>query len=208
MHSAAIITNGLKATHFARLRRSIRMKAISPAHYAVIVCAAIITLGGCGGSAQFPNPTAQAALGSARRMDRAESPNYTAPEHVGADSSSSETIKGSATVACGPPPPGRGDFAVKGGTATGPYPGTFRAKGIFTNKGGVGGSWYFDESFTIKSGSSRISGTISGSGKKGVASCPTFGPHVLHYATTSGHKGKAQITIIQPSGFNETLLRL
>jgi hypothetical protein len=168
------------------------VKMISRALYALIVCAAAAIPAACGGSAQFPYPTAQAALGSAR----------------GSDSSSSETLKGSATVGCYGGPPGHAGFAVKGGTATGPYPGTFRANGDFINKGGVDGKWYFNESFTIKSGSSRISGMISGSGKKGIASCPTFGPHVLHYATTSGQQGKAQITIIQPSDFSETLLRL
>jgi hypothetical protein len=71
--------------------------------------------------------------------------------------------------------------------------------------------WQFTESFAIRSGSSKIVGTISGSGpKKDGPGCDGIGPVVLRYATTGGHKhkGKAEITTIQQGDFNETLLRL
>lgn len=94
--------------------------------------------------------------------------------------------------------------------ATGPYPGHFRASGHWSlwYSGTEDFPWSFDESFTIKSGKTKILGTISGSGHGGgFIRCHTLGNVLLHYATTGKHKhkGKVQITTIQQSDFSETL---
>jgi hypothetical protein len=66
------------------------------------------------------------------------------------------------------------------GTAAGPYPGTFVANGSWNYSVGPGGraSSAFNESFTITSGTSTVSGTIAGSW--GVPpmplNCHGFGP--------------------------------
>ena len=44
------------------------MKTTSPGHYALGACAAVAILAGCGGAAQFPNPTAQTVLGNGREV--------------------------------------------------------------------------------------------------------------------------------------------
>ena len=46
------------------------MTTISRVPYALSVCAAAITLAGCGGTAQFPNPAAQTPLRNAGANDR------------------------------------------------------------------------------------------------------------------------------------------
>lgn len=185
------------------------MKTASPKCCALSVCATAAMLAGCGGSAQLPNPPAATPLAGVRTAERIALPGYAHPGAVGSDSSSAEILIGNATVKCFGGPPGHGGFIVKRGTATGPYPGTFAANGGWTDQDGSR-PWVFSESFTIKSGNTKISETISGSGKKNGSYCSTFGPNVMRYATTSGrnHKGKAHITIIQQGDFSETLLGL
>jgi hypothetical protein len=122
------------------------MKAISPAHYRLSVCAAAALLAGCGGSAQVPNSTAQAALVRAR-----------------SSSSGDEVLKGRVHTQC----KYHGglfttcEFHTKGpGKATGPYPGTFTASGGYEQQEEYP-FYSFGESFTITSGASQITGSIS-----------------------------------------------
>jgi hypothetical protein len=94
------------------------------------------------------------------------------------------------------------------GVAKGPVGGTFSAHGKATITQEYG--WTFDESFTIKSGSQRITGTISsmGSGSGGpVAGChppAIIGPFSVSYSTNSA-SGQATVDAIKPYKFRESL---
>jgi hypothetical protein len=154
--------------------------------------AVVIILAGCGGLAQFPNPISQ-----------------TSSTLVSADSSGNEVLSGTAKVhgSCGSVIDNK---FVGSGMATGPYPGPFRTKGHWSlyHSPTRDFPWSFAESFTIKSGKTKIVGTISASGQGGgFIHCHTLGNILLHYATTSKpkHKGKVQITSIQQGDFNEAL---
>jgi hypothetical protein len=183
------------------------MKAISRIPYAVGVCAAAAILAGCG-SAQSSNPSAQSFNPSAQTAGR--------------DSSSAENLIGTANLgAChshyvhhghGQVITGeafRVDFHAHG-QATGPSAGTFVASGSwrytlqFVGSGDVE-FWNLAEKFTIKSGASKIVGTIQGDGAggsttPGLPTCTSFGPETLPYDS-----GSASINIIQEGKFNETL---
>jgi hypothetical protein len=165
------------------------MKTISSPHYALVVCAAAVMLADCGGSAQLPNPTSQTSLGNASAADRAALPNDASSERIGSDSPSTETLtakrvthhcfwNGTATIC---------HFRTTApGTAVGPYPGTFTAHGSSSEGSGRHGQplWSFKEAFTITSGSSTVTGTISGSGSGS-------SPKVYDYKTDNGYSGNA-----------------
>jgi hypothetical protein len=108
------------------------MKTISPGHYALSVCAALVILAGCGGTTQFPNPVAQRSLGGTGTGFRVTSPSFATPEGVRSDSSGREVLTGKAKEAhcqyyshwttC--------HFRIRGKhIARGLYPGTFAAEG-------------------------------------------------------------------------------
>ncbi len=197
------------------------MRTISSAHYALGICAAAIILAGCGGSTQLPNPVAPTSLGGAGTGFRVTSPNFATPERVGPNSSSAEKLTGMARLhACQIKYISNGnviigeeyrrDFHAQG-RAKGPYTGTFIASGhwIFTYEYPLE-FWALAGDFTITSGSSKVSGTITGRGSlsppraKG-SRCKSFGPkHNLQYTSNHG-SGDAKIKIIQEGDFSETL---
>ena len=181
------------------------------AHYTLYVCATAAMLGGCSGSPEFPNPIAQTPLVNARTVDHAASLSYAGSERVGSDSSTTEVLRAKNVSfgqekGCGPSGPG-GSFNVRPGkrTASGPYPGTFTANGYFGVDPRHVQSWFFSESFAIRSGTSTITGTISGAGhRRRPFGCHTFGPARLQYMSNQG-SGAALIEIIQKGKFRETL---
>ena len=137
------------------------MKTISRRHYGLSVCAAAAMLAGCGGSSQFPNPDVQAPLNGRHTIDVIASASRTALEDSKPDSSRIELLTAEAKGHCKRSPSGlfgSCDFKASG-TATGPYPGTFTAKGTY-NVCETYCPWFFSESFTITSGTAIISGTI------------------------------------------------
>jgi hypothetical protein len=186
MHSTALITDSLKAKSLARTRRgAFRMKTVSRAPYALSVCAAAAMLAGCGGSAQFPNATAQTPLSRER-----------------SDSSGNEVLTGKIHTHCKSRPSGLSSsckfHTTHPGKATGPYRGTFTADGGYGDSlvGPFEGA-YFDESFTIISGSSTITGSIS-CGPFASASCPPSS-----YSSSVGN-GTAEVNLTN-NHLNETL---
>jgi hypothetical protein len=73
------------------------------------------------------------------------------------------------------------------GITTGPYPGTFRAAGHWTVNAPKLSVWRFGESFTIKSGTSTISGSINhGPPTIGGLSCQAFNRNDLRYKAGGG----------------------
>jgi hypothetical protein len=94
------------------------------------------------------------------------------------------------------------------GAASGPFPGTFVAKGEYTISGkpperqpNCDCSWNFEENFTINSQKSKISGSISvgGDGKFQI-------PGTFHYTTKNGYSGRVKVRSIgrDDSDFRET----
>lgn len=160
----------------ASLRRSIRMKNIPQAMRNTLgLCAAAALLGGCGGSGQSPNPMAQAPL------DRLRS-----------DSSGNEVLNGKIHTHCKNHASGLRSTCTfrttHPGKATGPYPGTFTATGSY----GIDFAPYsrgFNESFTIISGSSEITGSISCASPPFGSGCPP------NSYTSSVGNGTAQVNI-------------
>ena len=183
------------------------MKTISPALYALNICAAAM-LAGCGGSAQLPTPAAQTLTGSA--IHRTASPNDAVSEQVASNPASPEILAGKAKVKCG----NRKTRFSAHGTATGSYPGTFTASGSWDSREITGHhaqwimccEWYFTENVTITSGSSTISGSMNGFGMGPGApfSCTAVSNLALPYRTSIGN-GNADIEAIQQGDFSETL---
>ena len=190
------------------------MKHISRAHYVLSVCAAAAMLAGCGGATQFPNPTAQTAVGNALTSKAVTSPNSAMPERMGANSSGNEVLTGKAKLIkpChaihGKHGKGGGwstHFSAHG-NATGPYPGTFTASGSWTVSCNrvLQCSWTFNETFTITSGSSTISGTAGTLGFYGAPGCAVVNNLTVPY-TSGSVSGNALINTIQKQHFSETL---
>jgi hypothetical protein len=103
--------------------------------YTLSVCAAAAIFDGCGGSTVFPNPVTPTFPRNAGTVSRLGSPSYAGPGRISSDSSSAEILSGSARVKqCLGIPPLHADFHANG-TATGPYPGTFTAKGWWQVEG-------------------------------------------------------------------------
>jgi hypothetical protein len=68
-------------------------------------------------------------------------------------------------------------FTHPGGTASGPFPGTFKANGSWQSTGKhVGRLTKFSETFTIVSGSSTITGSLKWNGKRVTTFCEYFHP--------------------------------
>jgi hypothetical protein len=174
------------------------MKTISPRHYALSVCVTAATLAGCGGAIQLPNIVAQSSSSATR-------------QRVGPNSSGTEVLYGTARVRSGRCRRSAGSFThfSAHGKATGPYPGTFTAKGrwaedCFSKFCG----WSLDEKFTIRSGTSKVFGTIKGSGGEGwFPSCTVFGPEPYYYVQYTSNHGSGTVSIqsIEQGAFDESL---
>ena len=182
--------------------------------HALSFCAAAAILTGCGGSTQFPNPTAQTPVGNAIPQERVESPSFATPERIGANSSANEVLTGEAKL-IKPCHTIRGPHGGKHGSitsfsahgnATGPYPGTFTASGSWTVSCNrvLQCSWTFNETFTITSGSSTISGTAGTLGFYGAPGCAVVNNLTVPY-TSGSVSGNALINTIQKQHFSETL---
>lgn len=78
------------------------------------------------------------------------------------------------------------------GKASGPFPGTFTARGNWNDTRNE--PWEFSETFSIKSRGKVISGTISGQGAhpQMEGGCVTFGPHIMTYSVGS-QNGKVRV---------------
>lgn len=135
--------------------------------YALSICAAATILTDCGGSAQFPNPTGQTPLGNAAAMQVAP-PSLNALGRVSSDRNIELLRALDVRGRCH----SGGNLlyekcrfrTIVPGRATGPYPGTFTARGSFSSEHVGSGRYFFLESFTIKSGAETIKGTIFASG--------------------------------------------
>jgi hypothetical protein len=155
------------------------------AQYGLSAYVVVVILAGCGGLAPFPNPEAQVPLGSMRSNS----------------SFGNEVLTAVAKDHCHTGPSGISThchFKVSG-KATGPYPGHFTAKGRY-NGSLCYCPWFFNESFTIRSGMSKISGAIFAKG---------YGSFVFplsaNYTSSLGN-GMADIQWVGPGGtFSETL---
>lgn len=172
------------------------MNTISPARLALGVCAAAAMLAGCAGPSQFPNPDVQAPLIGRRTIDVIASTSRTALADSKSNSSKIELLTAEAKGHCKRGPSelfGSCDFKASG-TATGPYPGTFTASGSY-NFCEVYCMWTFGESFTITSGTAKISGTIS---KLGWGNSPPF-PAFYRYTSSLGD-GRIKIEAVGPDG--------
>ncbi len=142
------------------------MKTISRVPYALSVCAAAATLASCGGSVQVPNPLAQAPLG-----------------RIGSGSSGNEVLDSRIVLNCVNFYFQICHFHTKHlGHATGPYPGIFTVKGSWRSSLRYGMS-PISESFTIVSGASKITGSLTYSSSSGYG-----------YTTSIGN-GKAKIRV-------------
>jgi hypothetical protein len=180
------------------------MKTISLKHYALSVCAAAAMLVDCGGPLQFPNSDVQAPL-NARRTDVIASASRSSLEALKPDSARIELLAAESKGHCKRSHSGlfgSCDFKASG-TAAGPYPGTFTANGnyYFCEFYCM---WTFGESFTITSGTAKISGTISALGGGLSPPFPAFYP----YESSFGD-GRVKIEAVGPDGaFREKLHRL
>jgi hypothetical protein len=180
------------------------MKTVLHGHYALSVCAAAAILAACGGSAQLPNPVAH---------------SLATPQRVGRSSSGSEVLYGTARVRSGRCRRSSGSFThfSAHGKATGPYPGTFTAKGRWSEDCFSGMQsrpntffcgWTLDETFTIKSGTSKVFGTVKGTGGEGwFPSCTVFGPEPYYYVQYTSNHGSGTVSIqsIEQGVFDESL---
>lgn len=124
------------------------MRTISPRHCALSVCAAAAMLVDCGGPSQFANSDVQAPV-SARLTEPPGSPRIELL--TGASKGHCKRSHSGLFGSC--------DFKASG-TATGPYPGTFTAHGAYYFCE-VYCMWTFEQSFTITSGTAKISGSTS-----------------------------------------------
>jgi hypothetical protein len=161
------------------------MKPISRGHYALSACAAVAVLSGCGGATQFQNPTTSPSIAGSYRPD--------------SGSGKVERLRARRIH----PGEGGGDGIVTWfsflarGRAEGPYPGTFTAHchlEIIDYQGRW--SWNFTEHFTIRSGNSKINGTIDAGGSG--PGMPL--PGVYQYATTNGYSGIVNIQSLAAYG--------
>jgi hypothetical protein len=193
-----------RQTALPRLQRSVLVKIISNlAGNAVGLCVVASILSGCSngsGSAPIPIPAAQTHVSAA------------SPQFV-SNPANPEFLTGKAKLRFGK----KGTTFTAHGTAAGSYPGTFTASGSWDSGESNGGHgqwiccpwWSFSEAFTITSGSSSISGTITGFGIDGGV---PFSYNVvsnldLPYRASIG-SGNANIETIQKGDFSEVLAGL
>jgi hypothetical protein len=140
---------------------------------------------------------------------RVTSPSFATPERIGANSSGNEVLTGKATLhRCQPSGFGFYRRFHAHGKGAGPYPGAFTANGTwgfncFESRCFLG----VNERFTIMSGASKVSGTITGNAASGFPTCTSFGPASEQYTSNHG-EGNADIQIIEKGDFSETLVGL
>ena len=151
--------------------------------------AAAAILGGCSESTQSLNPVGQAPLGIARALN---------PSAKGLERLHARKL----IVRCRHYNYGPGNTVCNfhttvPGTAKGPYPGTFTASGGWTSGEHIGHS--FIESFTISSGSSQVTGSISFHTFSGQG-----GPVGTYQYQSSVANGTAQVEVIRRKDFRET----
>lgn len=169
------------------------MRNLNLSRCALSVCVAALSLAGC---SQTNSTLRQANVGippsgMVRTTPHISLPGVAGPERVGLDASAKEDLIGTAVVYCGS---GVTESFTASGTATGPYAGAFNASGEYHASRG-GGAW-FQETFTIYSGTLQVSGEIPMGGFPNPPSfaCPKFGPVVFPYTSDYG-SGNAKITI-------------
>ncbi len=143
------------------------MKVSHVIRWALAFCAAPSMLFGCGGSQRLITP---ATTISAVRPDSILS---------------GETLKSikARSYCVGNKAKQSGDFHARG-TASGPFSGTFTAKGLAGDSEArrEPSLWYLDEHFTITSASQEISGHVRQGGAGKVVSCSK---HVLSFEISS-----------------------
>ncbi len=198
------------------------MKIISDLGRGVVGTWAIVAvLSGCSsgsGAAQLPIPTAPTQFGNPGAAFSAGSPDGNAAAQVASNpAANAEILSGKAKVKC----KGGTTFRVRG-TAAGPYRGTFIATGSWgsyfemqqcgPHENCIIGSpfpvWSFEEDFTITSGSTEISGRITGSGIGDGPFSRTVVSNVKLPYSSSIAKGNANIESIAHGDFQETLVGL
>ena len=171
------------------------MKTISPGHYALSACATVAILAGCGGATQFPNPVAQTPPGNTATVDRSAPTSIGGSNRPDSGSSTTERLRAPGDRVKGGCESdgiisGGCDFHARG-RAVGPYPGTFVVHCQSSwFKFSLKEWWTFQEHFTIRSGGSKISGTIEADGSGG-ESIPL--PGVYQYTTKNGYSGNVTI---------------
>ena len=155
-----------------------------------------LALAGCSGATPFTN---------------AASSSSAALQHFAHDASSDEVLSATQVTVKKAPgfhPPGTCEKKFKaGGTATGPFPGSFTANGTWSLDGDFfPPTWGFQETFAIMSGTNLISGTIGahGAGFSPPVSCGSVGPAQFTYVAGS-KTGYATVTKIRKGKLSETL---
>jgi hypothetical protein len=178
------------------------------------LCAVAAILSGCGGgsgAAPLPIPAVQTHLNNPGSVDGAASPNDAASEQLASKAANREVLAGKAKLKFGK----EGTTFTARGTATGSYPGTFTASGSWESGESNGGHaqwiccpwWIFSEAFTITSGSSSISGRITGMGMDDGLLGNVVSNLELPYSTSIGN-GNAYIKRIKQGRFHQTLFGL
>ena len=158
------------------------MKSLGPSRYALAMGAALALLAGCGGS----QPPIGAPGALSERAARATQPD------PGASSAIEFLYTSHVKETCQGTNYGCNCLFHTRGKASGPFPGSFIARGSWNATRNR--PWQFSESFSIKSHGKVISGTISGQGTdpqiKG--GCVTFGPHIMTYSV-GNHNGNVRV---------------
>jgi hypothetical protein len=164
--------------------------------------AAAAILGGCGESTQSLNPAGQTPLGIARALNQHALPRVDS-EGIEPGAKGLERLHArELIIRCknyngGSNPTVCNFHTTVPGTAKGPYPGTFTASGGWTSGEHIGHS--FIESFTISSGSSQVTGSISFHTFSGQG-----GPVGTYQYVSSVGNGTAQVEVIRRKDFRET----
>jgi hypothetical protein len=173
--------------------REMIMKAIRLSCSAAIV---VLIVAGCSNGAPSAPKVPIANLGSGGAV-AASFGEVLSSKHVSVKKQSCISGTGTAT------------FSAKG-TAKGPSPGTFSAKGEW-NFFAAGGqtTWTFSETFKIE-GKQPADGTITGVGSGNTATCTTFGPvtksSVLQYHLGTASRSATTTRLKNASSMLEKLL--
>jgi hypothetical protein len=158
------------------------MKSLGLRHYALSSCVAAALLAACGGS-QPPIGAPGATRTNITTAAQAESVDVSTTEFL-----YTRRVKGECFGISG----GCNCVFHANGKASGPFPGKFTARGSWNATRNE--PWTFSETFSIRSNTGIITGTISGQGAhpQMEGGCVTFGPHVMTYSAGS-HNGKVRV---------------